>query len=57
MDLEFLMLLPLPPKCWGYRCAPLTPSWFGSGNQTHGFVYARQELYKLRSIPSLDSCL
>lgn len=45
MVLELLVLLPLPPICWDYRCAATKPIlWVG--DQTLGFVRARQAHYK-----------
>lgn len=40
-DLELLGFLPLPPKCWNYRCVP--PHFLcGAGARTQRFVSAGQ---------------
>lgn len=51
-DLELLLLLPLPPKFWYYKCIPsylVKAEW---GGKTHDLVHAKQELYQLNYSPS-----
>jgi hypothetical protein len=39
--LEFLVLVPPPPRCWDYRHVPLSLVLSGAGDRIQGFMHAR----------------
>jgi hypothetical protein len=58
-DLEFLILVPPPPKSWAYRCAIsclaifLFLFFFSTGDWTQGLMLARQAFYHVSCVPKL----
>lgn len=41
-----LILLPLPPKCWDFSCAPTMPHLSTTRNRTQGSLPFKQALYQ-----------
>lgn len=54
--LELHILLPPPPKCWGFRCALQYLTDAELRMEPRGFVHARQVLYQLSYVLSEDLC-
>lgn len=54
--LELQILLPPPPKCWGFGCALQCLADAELKTKPRGFVHARQVLYHLSNVPPEDLC-
>lgn len=46
-DLDILILLLPPPKCWDCRCTPAIPSFMQFWGQNPDTVYAKQAFWQL----------